>query len=308
MLPNGRIVITGASGWLAQELMSTLSERCNNCRVIGISRSAPFAITDADCMDNTAFLKEFSFVEGDVLVHCAFERGPDGKGLMESLDYSGKCFSKAIGGGASIVNISSQAVYGSTNGPCCSERSPFAPDYLYALAKASSEMVLESLWGMGRSACGGRTSLRLASLMGVSGGRAPDNVLGKFIDAAIGGKPIRIVGGGQKFSFLDIHDAVGAIISILDMESSKWMPAYNVTPGSQIGIVEMADLVVSTVSRKMGAKPVQVILEKTDTSLDPGGDNSLIRGDTGWKQERSMAQIVEDTVDFKLARRAEGNG
>lgn len=301
-----RVVVTGASGWLAQELVSTLRKR-GHCRIVGVSRSSLPFVDGLERMSNRAFLDEFKFLEGDVLIHCAFERGSDGKGLADSLEYSGICFQKAIGGRASVINISSQAVYGSKNGPRSLETAPLAPDYLYALAKASSEMMLESIWDVSGST-GYRTSLRLASLMGVSGGKTPGNVLGKFVDSAIEGRPICITGGDQRFSFLDIHDAVEAIVSILNLECTAWKSAYNVTPDNQIGIVDMAELIATTVSRRLGVEPVRVILRKSDALLNPGGDNSLIKADTGWRQERSMKRIVEDVVEFKLAKRGVRNG
>lgn len=295
----GRIIITGATGWLANEFARQARLVHPGWDLLGVSRSAasdfPFTvITNDDFLDDS-----FALDDGDSVVHAAFCRKSDGRSLVESLRYSQAVFHKAVVADARcVVNISSQSVYGENGGLGNVEDSPLAPGYLYSLAKACAEMMLENeagLAGYGRYA-----SLRLASLMGVSCGKSPVNVLSKFVDSALAGKPITIVGGGQRFSFLDIEDAARFMIMLIATDPESWHHVYNVTPNEQTGIVSLAELIAGKVARLNGSAPVSIEVRRDDAhELDSGGSNLLAKRDVGWEPSFSIEDIVAKTIAYR---------
>lgn len=292
---NSRIIITGASGWLGRVLAAKLIQ--DGAEVVGVSRSKPEAEL-SQYVANDDFLSSFALMPTDVIVHAAFCRKSIGAQLVESMHYSSQVFRKAAKANAALVNISSQSVYGTDRGMAANEESPLDPGYLYSLAKASTELLLEEC-AVNHSGFG-YTSLRLASLMGASQGQSPVNVISKFIDRALDGEDLKVVGGSQMFSFLDVEDAADAIICLIDKPAKTWKPAYTITPDEQMNIMDMANIVASSVAQKTGKPPVKVNLETSDLALNAGGSNALAKEDFGWQPKTTFAQIVDKMVAYRM--------
>ncbi len=286
------VYVTGASGWLARELLSRLSDA--GFEGVGVSRTCHGPGT----LSNDEFICR-SDTRGSLIVHCAFCRRADGEELVRSLEFSRVVFEKcAREEAAGIVNISSQSVYGIEGGMSSTENTTLRPHGLYPMAKAASEILLDSAAGTVP-----HSSLRLASLMGVSGGRTPDCVLGKFVDAAVAGRDLKVLGGRQNFSFLDIRDAVAAILAFLDLPPARWAKAYNVTPEKQTNIVDLASLVATSAAEATGRPPVRVELVPGEAAISSGGCNKLFRAATGWQPALGIGETVQEVIDFKIGER-----
>ena len=300
MLVN-RLIITGGSGWLAKEIARQAGGA--SVTTIGVSSSLPQECPDYDCViDNDAFLADFELSREDTVIHCAFSRESDGGKLSESLRYSQKVFEKAVREGArGVINISSQSVYGSERGGNNSEADRTAPRYLYALAKLSSEMLLEAIASSSREGDGlPYSNLRMASIMGVSNGRSANGVLRKFIQRALDGGDITIQGGTQKFSFIDVKDAAAAVLHIALRDESTWPPTCNVGVGEQVGIVDMAGIVRNQVATATGRDPIDIIVTPSDIDINSGMDCSLLMEGLGWKPAVCFADTVGSMVENEL--------
>lgn len=288
------VYVTGASGWLAGELLSRLAGV--GFETVGVTRSPHGSAS----VSNDEFF-ERADTRGCLVVHCAFCRKEDGGGLVQSLELSRALFEKcAREGAAGIVNISSQSVYGIDGGMGSTEETALRPHGLYPMAKAACEVLCDSA-----AATVPHTSLRLASVMGVAGGRTPDCVLGKFADAALAGRDLRVLGGGQNFSFLDIGDAVEAVLALLAVPPACWGEAYNVTPEEQTNIVDLARLVADEAARVTGKPPVRVEVVPGGADISSGGCNRLFRDATGWRPAMGIGETVGEVVGFKIE---EGKG
>lgn len=300
MLAN-RLIITGGSGWLAKEIARQADKA--SVSTLGVSSSLPQDCPDYDCIiDNEAFIAEFELAHDDTIIHCAFSRESDGGRLSESLRYSQKVFEKAAREGVrGVINISSQSVYGGERGGSNSESGETAPDYLYALAKLSSEMLLESIAG---STWGDRvlpySNLRLASIMGVSKGISANGVLRKFIQQALNDVNITIQGGSQRFSFIDVKDAADAVLHISLQDESAWPPTCNVGVGEQVCIVDMASVVRNQVATATGRNPIDIIVNPSDIDINSGMDCSLLMGELGWKPAVSFEDTVRSMIRNEL--------
>lgn len=287
-----RIYVTGASGWLAGELLPRLADA--GFEGVGVSRTR----RDPVVLSNDEFLGRFD-IGGSFVVHCAFCRRADGEELVRSLEFSRAVFEKCVSeGAAGIVNVSSQSVYGIEGGMSNTEGAPLRPHGLYPMAKAACEILLNSI-----AVSVSHTSLRLASVMGVSGGKTPDCVLGKFADAAIAGRDLKVLGGGQNFSFLDVKDAASAILALLAVPLDCWDEAYNVTPMEQTNIVDLANLVAAAAAQATGQLPVCVNLAPGGADIRSGGCNKSFCDATGWRPSVDIRETVQEVVDFKAKER-----
>ena len=302
-----RFIITGATGWLARCTASYLKKARPGACIVGTTRSSmrkhPLydEIVSADCLAN-----DFTFLPEDVLIHAAFCRESDVQKLLESLQFSRITFSRAAKAQiAGIINVSSQAVYGSNANPRNDESVNLNPEYPYALAKVLSEDSLRSI--AQQEAFDRYTSLRLASLIGVFDKHCPTNVLSKFINAALEGDDLFLVGGGQKFSFLDIEDAARAIASLVTCNPCRWSHAYNVTLGSQVGIVDLANLVTTHVAHRTKQPAVAIHLQESPIVLSSGGSNARLCEETGWKPVFPLEKIIDECILFEMSKRTDGS-
>lgn len=199
-----------------------------------------------------------------------------------------------------IINLSSQSVYGGSKTVLGDEKAPVEPGYLYALAKYGSEELLKQAVHFSDGGTVG-CNIRMASLMGPSD-MVPDNVLSKFIRSAMAGKTITIVGGTQKFSFLDVRDAAQAIVGLLKWKPAEWEETYNLGPERQTGITEMAELVRDEVLKGTGNAVEITVHTDNEHNLNAGMDSSLMYGQLDWKPPHDFQAIVHDTVCFIAGR------
>lgn len=296
-----RIAVTGANGFFAWEFIRRLASE-KDVEIIAI----PFnvVLTKADMpYDNIRFLNSDEVIADpellrgiDVLVHTAFCRKSIGSQLISSLKYLNSIACAAAKGGVKgFINLSSQSVYGGDKVDLPDETGVVNPNYLYSLAKTCSEVLLESVIKCSESEMS-FTNVRLASLMGVSND-VPRNVLYKFICSALAGEDLNIVGGEQKFSFIDVGDAAEAVKRLCFISPDKWESAYNVGPEKQIGMLEMAKLVCKTVNKIQG-NTVSFNVKNDDIQLNAGMNSALLYKTLNWKPEISFEQTVESTINY----------
>lgn len=298
-----KIAVTGANGYFAWELIRTMADD-KDIEIVAI----PFDVTltkenmpyeNISFLSSDEVLNDHSLLNDvDILVHTAFCRKSVGDQLTGSLRYLMRMVNAAIDSGVKgFINLSSQSVYGSKEGARPAETGEFNPGYLYALAKCASEMLLESIC-VNRDTNLKFTNVRLASLMGVSND-VPRNVLYKFICSALDGNDFSVVGGKQRFSFIDVGDAAEAVKRLCKVPAQQWETAYNLGPEKQVSIIEMADLVCSKV-RELSGVQVSYSLKEEDIQLNAGMNSSLLYQTLNWNPQISFAQTVENTIRFVM--------
>lgn len=293
------VIVTGGSGFLSYELVRELSPNSTIRLIVVTSNieetSGRFKTFPVDVIGNEDFLKgNFEGGQGDCLIHTAFCRRNDGRLLLESLRFAGKIFHIAAKKGIDIVNISSQAVYGADEGIELPDESvSMCPGYSYAVAKAAGEILLEAIM----DDCGNKvsyTNIRMASLIG-PGYVIPDNVTRKFIVNALEGNEIYIVGGKQKFSFLDVRDAAEALYKLIAKEPRDWKTIYNLGHTGQTNIVHMADTVNDCVA-SIGLPKVPVRIEEANISLNAGMNSGRFYQEFSWKPHFSLKDTILDCI------------
>lgn len=292
-----RIVITGGSGFLCYELVRELLNYPDIRLAVTTSRvrevSERFRKFDVEIICNEDFLAGKDSV--DCLVHTAFCRQDNGDKLAESLELAGKVFSFAAKNTVPIINISSQAVYGMgrrTELP--TESCSVCPEYSYAVAKAAEEILLESVMYNCKNKAP-YTNIRLAALIG-PGYSIPRNITYKFILNALHGNEIRIIGGKQKFSFLDVRDAAQALGRMITAPR-QWETIYNLGHIGQTDIVYMAELVNDCIALA-GRPKVPIKIKEEDIFINAGMDSSRFYRDFSWKPQYSLKDTIMDCISI----------
>lgn len=298
-----KVLITGGSGYLAWELVRQL--RIQGKHAIAVASSNPQRFSEdpnfegVECVHNDSMWKDNAWMQGvDVIIHTAFCRKSIGAQLMQSLEFSKRLFQRAKEIGiAALINASSQSVFGSNTDRVPLDDDSYAPGYMYALAKSSSELLLESILEKSNVKY---TSVRLASLVGPSKD-VPVNVLYKFTESALYGEDIRIQGGKQEFSFLDVRDAAAAILKIMELPLDQWCSHLNLGPEKRTNIMELAEASVSYAAGRTG-KRVQIHLAEDDTFLHAGMDSRKLYRLLGWKPQFCIADTISATGEYIMQR------
>ena len=295
-----KILITGGTGYLAWQLVNEFEKENVQIAILSAHPDSAFAEYTGkkiDIIGNEEVLSGTRRIDDiDVVIHTAFCRKSDGELLYDSLhfleDFSAICIRDGVKG---FINISSQSVYGSKEGPLPDEMAKPNPGYLYAFAKLASELLLEQIVH-GSNTDMKFTNIRLASLIG-PGKFVPDNILSKFIHSALKDEPFRVIGGKQKFSFLDVRDAARAIALFVETDLNIWDKKYNLGPEKQIGIIDIAEEVCSSVKALYGIESSYLFTSDDSILLNTGMNSQKIYEFLNWFPEYSFQKIVIDTVN-----------
>lgn len=226
------------------------------------------------------------FLEGAVVVNCAYPRNSTGTEVADGLRYIQQVLLAAVRhGAASIINISSQSVYSQKREEAASESAPICLESPYAVGKYAVELTLEALCGGSETAY---TNIRMASLIGPN---FSQRITNRFVAQALAGNDLRVNAGRQCFGFLDVEDAVSGLCAILGSDSSTWKKAYNLGPAAGYSLTEIADL-VCRLSAKYCAKPVACLATPSDDCLNSSLDISLFSADFRWRPAVSMEESI----------------
>lgn len=278
---RNKILITGAGGKLGHALINRIGAKS----VYGLDLNADF-LKNILPDENIFSLQDFDkipFDEIKTIIHCAFARSQDGAALASSIDFSQKIFNVAVKNNIpSVINISSQSIYGIYREVPSTEDGTVDPMDMYAVAKYACEKLAFEIAKNTKTKI---TSLRLASLIGP---QFPERVVYKMIDSAIKTKTIKVIGGTQIFSFLNILDAAEAIATMLKTDSTKWSDIYNLATDERYTIKEMADEIAN-------------VVENTNVDLTPAETHQSIQTnpnkflqDFGWRAKANLHTSIVD--------------
>ena len=215
-----KILLTGAGGFLGRHIIEK-SFNNKNINVIAMSsreelqnvqESNVFFLSNTDAFN-------IKWNDIDVLINCAFPRNVEGKQMALGLDFTKNVLEKATKDGVgSIINISSQSVYGSKRTEVANECTMLNLESKYAVGKYAVELMTNCI-------CKGirHTNIRLASLIGPG---FEQRLVNKFVKQSIEEKKLDLIGGKQRYGFLDVRDAAQGIIK-LALNNDKWDEVYN---------------------------------------------------------------------------------
>lgn len=225
------VMVTGASGFLgsllARELLRygakvfavTSKDDKSLARSLGLDGGNE-SLCRIDARDFTSI--RASMGQTDILFNCAFPRSCTGEVMARGLDFISNIISCANRFKvARVINISSQSVYSKKRTTPVTEADSASPETPYAVGKYAVEVMLRHLCGDVRMA----TNIRLASLIGPG---FDQRMVNKMAVRAAESGSISVVSGSSRFGFLDVADAVAALLRLAASDDASWEFVYNV--------------------------------------------------------------------------------
>ena len=289
-MSSKKIAITGASGFLGSHLVKRMKDD-GQFHVFALS-SRPEELKEKTGGSNVVylhkdrFLQDGSFLNDAVVVNCAYPRNSAGTAVADGLKYIQHVFEAAADNkSAAIINISSQSVYSQQRTETASEETEICLESPYAVGKYASELLLESI-------CRGKglkqTNLRMASLIGPG---FDQRIVNRFVKQACEGQALNISISDQRFGFLDVEDAVSAIIALIDNTDIPWQPAYNVGNAKAYSITEIAES-VKKVFEDTGLNFPGINTAAGEKTGNTAVDYHKISEDTGFKPECALEETI----------------
>ena len=291
-----KIVITGASGFLGRNLLLRLKGE-SGCETAALSSCAEELRKKFSALNIRFFPREEllgtgagDLLKDAVVIHCAFPRNQIGSEMADGLHYTESVFRAARDHGAgAVINISSQSVYSQKRTEEADEESPLSLESPYAVGKYASELLLDSFFkGSGVHF----TSLRMASLIGPG---FDQRIVNRFVKTMLEGKAVTVVREEKRFGFLDVEDAVSAVLSLVQCDSASWRPVYTVGNGKAYTVLEIYENTVSILGRYGVEILPPVFTEGTEVSTTQVSYGRLNR-DTGFEPAFSLSESIEKIV------------
>lgn len=293
---NKTIIVTGAGGYIGSGIVKKALQ--NGYKVIACTSDVNRLENtigkheNLQIADNSSLISGAVMHEADVIVHCAFSRRYcTNADVASSLTFARDVYSRAVDEKVPfIINLSSQGVYGEMTGRR-DESTPAAPTMPYTMAKYASEVILDATC---RNTATRYTNLRLDSIAG------NQKITHSFVEQAMEKGRINIVGGTQVFSFLDVEDAIDAVLAVLAADHTTLRTVYNIGWNERRYLItELAQTAAEVIGAHIGKK-VDVVLEKRDIDLYTGMNTELITADTGWQPKIDLKGIFEKIYCEKI--------
>lgn len=305
------VLVTGSTGWLARQLVGKLVDDPRVATLTLLSRNPdqlrsqlPNTAKAISVVLQPASDQRPSLAAGkfDLVYHLASGRPVDTlESQADSLRATAALFEHLADNGlGSLVNVSSQSVYGLKRPPPWSEDLPPAPETPYAMMKLASEILAQSISKI--SPASRVTSIRLARLYGAAPGLRWTELPHLFAQKAVAGTAITIKGGNQQFDLIHINDAVAALLAMLD-DQKDWQDIYNIGGNGSFGISEIASAAVDA-ARSLGLPKSEINTETGPDASKFGMDCSRFRRDFGWAPATRLEQGMQGLVKMALDLRA----
>lgn len=298
-----RIVITGASGFLGRHLLERIKND-GRYEIFALS-SRPDELkksigeANAEYLHKDAIAGKAEFICGSVVINCAYPRNTTGMDIADGLRYIKGVFEAAAkNGAAAVINISSQSVYSQLRTDVATEETPLCLESPYAIGKYSVELMLESICG---AADVRFTNLRMASLIGPG---FDQRIVNRFAKRIIAGEAVTVMRQQKTMGFLDVEDAVSAIMAVADKPADTWKPVYNVGNGIGYTVEEIYETAAQILKDRMTVN--EPVYENGNDSSCTAVSYDLLNADTGFVPAVDLKTSVERIIR-QIQMNAEGH-
>ena len=284
-----RIIISGASGFLGTNIIKIAQEQ-------GIDIIAITLPGELQGIVKTITLQEFlssgiKFVSDDVFINCLFPTNADGNKMAEGLDVHFRVISKAHQCGIhSFINISSQSVYPSKRQDPANEDNSLSLETPYAVGKYCSEKFVNEVFkGTPHS------NIRLASLLGIG---YDQRIVNRMIIQALQGAELKVIGGMQRYGFLDVRDAATALVKMTQSNPQMWKETYNLGRKESYSLIDVVECICLEVKRLTNQDTTYAVSEGEDhrnSAINP----SRFMKDFEWDPMYSLSKTTADIIESK---------
>lgn len=214
---NTTVLVTGATGFLAQHLIPYLSGKGANVAGISLKKTPSknfksFLHINADLKDKAKINEIIKDIQPNKIFHLASY--PDKEPSFENTD---ECIQNNIQGTLNLIHALKDVSYESfihigSYKEYAGNKSPFKEDSAlfplssYAISKASAEMFCMSYYQLYKFPI---TSIRFPTLYGPA--QPHQNLIPHIINTVLSGNNLKLTKGGQKRELLYVSDAVAAL-------------------------------------------------------------------------------------------------
>lgn len=299
----GRILITGANGFVGSHLVAALESAYPKAALSLLTHENQPGCIQADVTDSAAMDNVLRDVQPDLVIHLAAQSS-----VMAKADSTWKV---NVGGAISlaeaiaqhapkttVLNVSSSEVYGSSflNGRV-NEDAPIKPISVYGRTKITAEAIFADIL---------TSTNRLINVR-------PFNHTGpgqdeRFVVSSFAAQIARIESGREDSpmlvgnidsvrDFLDVRDVVCAYVSLL--ERARDLPlrsVFNICSGQSVRIGDVLDALLS-----LARTPIKVEQdpERSRPSDIPSaeGDCSALKRATGWQPQIPFEKTLTDILE-----------
>lgn len=282
-----RIVISGASGFLGTNIIKQALQQ--NIDVLALTLPG-----ELEGVVPTVIIHDFlengcTFNSDDVFINCLFPTNADGYKMADGLEILYRTIIRAYQSNAgAIINISSQSIYASKRTAPAKENDALCIETPYAVGKYSSEAFVNYVF-RDRP----HTNIRLSSLIGVGYNQ---RIVNRMADQALKGSELKVMGGMQRYGFLDVRDAAAGLIRVAQSDPEKWKDTYNLGRKESYTLLEVTECICTVIRNKTGIMTSYNITEGEDnrnSSIDP----SRFMADFSWSPEISFIETTSDIID-----------
>ena len=286
-----RIIISGAGGFLGKNLI--LEAAHEDIPVLAISSHPEIFKTDkVEAVSTKQFLQgDIQLSENDVFINAMFPTNADGVKMANGLKnvYSAIKMAKTSGVGA-FINISSQSVYASHREKPADENTQLSLETPYAVGKYSTEIFCNEVFQEIP-----HTNIRLASLLGVG---YEQRIVNRMLTRALKDGSLQVIGGMQRYGFLDVRDASSGLITISQSDENRWELVYNLGRMESCTLLEVTQMIVEKLQER-GYFTEYTVTEGSDTR-NSAIDASRFMKDFDWRPHISLEQTVNDIINQKI--------
>lgn len=166
---------------------------------------------------------------------------------------------------------------------------PFDPDTLFGWMKLTSEQVLEQVELSGAFRC---IPARLFTLY--DGVTSDYGVIGKWLNRAINGDELAVIGGSQLRTFTHVADAASGLIAAAE-HRDQFSGGLDIASNETMSIARAADIVAEifgTTSRVLEHGP------HASPARDQIADFGLLQS-WGWRAEHTLVETVSDALRIR---------
>lgn len=293
-----KVIICGAAGMVGRGMLEYIAEQ--NCDMevwaadINIDHLKQYECKKIHPIQNKDVESVLMNNQMDVMLQMAFPRNVKPEQWADGIRFAANMLEMAkMYNVKSVINISSQSIYGLNRTEPADENSPISLNSPYTTGKYCMELMMEKLFSDRPY-----TNIRLSTIIGPA---TPERVVNKFLAKIIAGEDIQIKGGSQVFALLDVRDAAAGLVTLLLSDSSKWKHVYNLGTKENVNIVELAEMCEELVNQHGINKTNVCLIKDENIMLNSQVDVSLFNKNMEWEANYSMRESISYILNAILS-------
>jgi len=290
-----RLIISGAGGFLGTNVIKKALDA--DIEVVAVTGKTSIA-AGVTALGTEHFLTgACPLDEEDVFLNCLFPTNADGVKMADGLEKVYRMISVAHRSGVgAFINISSQSVYASRRLAPAKEEDRLSLETPYAVGKYSSEAFVDQVFSDRP-----HTNIRMASLLGVG---YDQRIVNRMITQALNGEQLKVVGGMQRYGFLDVRDAADGLVKLAVSDPAHWKHTYNLGGNESYTLLEVVQCIVEQVQCQTDRRVSYTVAEGED-NRNSSIDASRFMCDFKWKPTITLAETTATIIHSKTDRAEE---